>query len=149
MGIPLGLFMFYKYYLTTSLTINDTKSIVGIVKSFHFKENKWSSNEYFITTKNHTAKFEIEDNFLFNKKKELFEKSIHQGDTLIMVIPKKIEENQDVIPIYEIKSKNLTFFSFEDYAKRIESSKTFYFWSGLVSLLIGFSRLIYSAQKGK
>ncbi len=140
--------MFYLYFTTPSLTHENTKSLIGVVSSYSFKDtkSKYGSDEYIIALKNQKARFEIEDNYLFNKRKNLFEKSIHQGDTLIMVVPKDIKENQDVIPLYEIKSKNLTFFSFEDYAKRIESGKLFYFWIGLISLIIGFSRLIYPAQ---
>jgi hypothetical protein len=149
MGIPMGIFMFYLYFTKPSLNRKNTKSFTGVVSSYKFKDtkSKYGSDEYFFLLKNQNAKFEIEDNFLFNKKKELFKKSIHQGDTLIMVIPAEIEENQDVIPIYEIKSKSLTFFSFEDYVKRNELGSAFYFWSGMISLVIGVWRLIYIVRK--
>ncbi|MBU3660653.1 MAG: hypothetical protein FGM14_12310 [Flavobacteriales bacterium] len=151
LGIPMGIFLFYLYFSTPSLNRKNTKSFTGVVSSYKFKDtkSKYGSDEYFILLKYQNAKFEIEDNFLFKKKKKNFEKNIDLGDTIILVIPKEITENQNVIPLYEIKSKGLTFFSFEDYAKRIESGKLFYFWIGLISLIIGFSRLIYPAPKSK
>jgi hypothetical protein len=149
LGIPLGIFMFYLYFTTPTLNRKNTKSVTGVVSSYSFKDtkSKYGSDEYFILFKEQNARFEIEDNYLFNKRKDLFEKSIHQGDTLIIVISRDSEENQEVIPLYEIKSKSLTFFSFEDYVKRNEIGLNFSFWSGLISIIIGCWRLIYIIRK--
>jgi hypothetical protein len=149
LGIPMGIFMFYLYFNAPSLNRKNTKSVTVVVSSYKFNDSKskYGSDEYFILFKEQNARFEIEDNYLFNKRKDLFEKSIHQGDTLIIVISRDSEENQEVIPLYEIKSKSLTFFSFEDYVKRNEIGLNFSFWSGLISIIIGCWRLIYIIRK--
>jgi hypothetical protein len=147
LALPLGLFLLFKSFTTPSLELNDFKTVSGKVGSFAFSESKYRGDKFTIKIAESKKDFVIEEELLFNFKKEGFENTIKKGDKLEMKVPKAISNSDDNFSVYEVKSNQKIYLSLEESLARSKAANRNLFWVGLIFLIIGVLRLIYSLWK--
>lgn len=150
MGIPLGIVLLCFRSCVPSYEDSELKTIQGKLKSMKYNvASKLSGDALTLNFVNLNASFEIgEDNYYYFNE-DFFKKTVKIGDTVSVIIPANFKENDDKIPIYEIKKGKTIYLKKADSLSIFSDTRKYLFWIAITASIIGLGRLIYWLSKKK
>ena len=150
LGIPLGIAFFCFRSCVPSYEESELKTIQGNLKSMNYNiASRFSGDALTLTLENSNNPFEIgEDNFYYFNQ-NLFKKTVKIGDTVSVIIPANFKENDDKIPIYEIRKGKTIYLKKADSLSIFGDTRKYLFWIAITASIIGLGRLIYWLSKKK